>query len=361
MQNLYTVLGVPKNASNEEIKRAYRKLAHQYHPDKNPNDKRAEERFKQATQAYEVLSDTKKRKKYDQFGAFNFDPNANLGQNFSDLFGDLFSDFFSKGSQGKKKGQAKDTEVELAIDLPTAITGGQEILEITRTSRCSSCSGTGSAPGTDLRMCHACGGGGEIRVQQGLLSVSKKCSYCKGKGRIIPNACKSCKGEGVVDKPTQLKVKIPPGVDEGTTLRYSGEGGATFSNAQTSDLKIVLTIQPHPIFERSGDTLFCQLPVPVTTLMVGGHIEVPIIGGSVRMKVPPETPNGKVFRLRAKGSPTLARPNSPGDLHVTLVAEIPTQLSPKQQELLRAFAKAEQPGNYPNSKSFLEKAKKEQT
>ena len=357
MKDLYRTLGVFKADTSDEIKRAYRKLAHQYHPDKNPDNESAEERFKQATEAYEILIDAKKRKKYDQFGSFNFDPDSNLGQNVSDLFGDLFSDFFSKRSASHDKKAGRDRTVELTIDFETAIAGGEEIIELNRTSRCITCNGTGSAPGTELRMCHACGGGGEIRVQQGLLSVSKKCSYCQGKGRIIPHSCKTCEGEGVVDKPTALKVQIPPGSDDGTTLRYAGEGERSFSGSTQGDLLIVLAVDPHALFRREGDSLYCELPVPITTLILGGQIDVPVVGGAVRMKLPPATHNGRVFRLRGKGSPKLNRKGEVGDLHVTVVAEIPVELTEKQRELLKALQKEDRPDNYPDRKAFWDKTK----
>ena len=280
-----------------------------------------------------------------------------MGQNFSDLFGDLFSDFFAKRSSNRNKKPGRDRTVELTIDFETAIAGGEEVIEINRTSRCITCNGTGSAPGTELRMCHACGGGGEIRIQQGLLSVSKKCSYCQGKGRIIPHGCKTCNGEGVVDKPTQLKVKIPPGSDEGTTLRYGGEGERSFSGESPGNLLIILTVDPHPIFKRDGESLYCELPVPITTLILGGQIDVPIVGGAVRMKLPPGTHNGRVFRLRGKGAPKLNRKGDAGDLHVTVVAEIPVQLSEKQEELLKALQKEDHSDNYPDREEFWEKAK----
>jgi len=351
MKDLYNILGLHRDATTDEIKRAYRRLAHQYHPDKNPSAQ-AEERFKEATAAYETLSDPKKRKRYDQFGSMGFNPGVDLGQNLKNIFSDLFK---KRGVASSKRG--KDRTIELTVDFNTAIHGGEEAITLTRASRCLLCTGTGAKPGTDLKGCHACEGSGEIRVQQGMLSVSKRCGYCHGKGRIIHTPCEACVGEGVIDKPSQLRVKIPPGTDTGTTLRYAGEGERGFSGTNPGDLKVLLTVSPHPVLDRTGPDLYCEIPVPVMTLILGGSVDVPTTGTIVRMKIPPQTQNGKIFRLRGKGAPALNSPERRGDQHVTVRAEIPTNLSAAQITLVQELRQLAQPDNYPEARHFWERAK----
>jgi molecular chaperone DnaJ len=327
VRDLYEVLGVNRGASASEIKRAYRKLAHKLHPDKNPGDKTSEDRFKEISVAYEILSDDDKRRKYDRMGAAGVGMGEGAGaQNFGDVFSELFGDFFAGRRAKSSKERGKDRRYTLEVDWRTAIFGGERTLEVTRQSRCVSCSGTGVKPGTAPQICHACGGGGEIRVQQGLFSVGKKCNYCRGRGRIITHPCVACGGEATVSKQASLTVRIPPGADEGTTLRYPGEGEAGRDGGPSGDLRVVLAVKPHAVFRREGADIHVELPVSFREAALGAQVEVPTIDGRVRMRVPPGTQNGRVFRLRGKGAPRLEA-DGRGDQHVTIVVEVPEQLS----------------------------------
>ncbi|MBI3178241.1 MAG: molecular chaperone DnaJ, partial [Deltaproteobacteria bacterium] len=309
MKDYYEVLGVSRDATPEEIKTSYRRLAHRYHPDKNPGDKAGEERFKEASRAYEVLSDLDKRRRYDRHGRAAFegagaDAYAGFGRNVSDLFGEIFSDFFSrKEKRGRARG--RDRVYPLDVDFLPAVFGGERTLEVIRHDRCETCSGTGARPGSLPQMCHACGGSGQVRVQQGLLSVSKRCTYCRGRGKLIAKACDVCDGKGDLERQAQLKVRIPRGAGDDTVLRYAGEGEPGTGGGPAGDLRVVLRVRPHSIFSREGDNIHCHVPITLAEAVLGGSVEVPTVDGRVRMKVPPGTQSGHTFRLRGKGAPRL--------------------------------------------------------
>lgn len=362
MRDFYEILGVEASADVEEIKRAYRRMAHKYHPDKNPNDAYAEERFKEASRAYEVLSDPNLRRRYDRFGHAGVNAGNGAGdgqqsgfaQNMGDVFSEIFADFFGGRARGGTRAQREkgaDKVVNLTVDFETAAFGGEQLLELDRDVRCSECSGTGAQPGSSPQLCHACGGGGEIRVQQGLFSVSKRCTYCKGRGRLVLHPCKACDGRGVLERHSRLKVKIPPGADSGTTLRYSGEGEPGTGGGPAGDLRVVLSVREHPLFKRDGADLHCEMPIGLVEATLGGQVEVPTLDGSVRMRLPPGTQNGRVFRLRGKGLPS-AQHGARGDQHVRVMVETPVSLAPEQQKALQALKSLSGPRHYPRRAEF---------
>ncbi len=358
MRDPYEVLGVQRNANETEIKKAYRRLAHRYHPDKNPGDKSAEERFKETTAAYELLSDPQKKQRYDTMGAAGFSAegftpgSAGFNQNFGAVFGEIFGDFF--GKKGRTKERGKDRVVRLSIDFKTAALGGQKNLPLTRRFRCETCTGTGSKPGSAPQICHACGGTGEIRVQQGLFTVGKRCGYCYGRGKMVVDACRTCNGLGHSEKQSEVVVNIPPGSEEGTTLRYSGEGEAS-SYGPPGDLRVILSVQAHPVFQREANDIHIEVPITLTEATLGAQIEVPTLTGRVRMKLPPGTSSGKVFRLRGKGISSSS--GAQGDQHVTVIIEAPQKLTPEQLQLLEKLKKIDDDQHYPQRAEFWNKVK----
>lgn len=362
MRDLYEVLDLQRSASQSEIKKAYRKLAHQYHPDKNDGDERAEERFKEISQAYDVLGDEKKRQQYDRFGAAGmrgspFSGGAGFngggqGQGFGDVFSEIFGDFFGgRGRPGGARTRGSDRTIRLKVDFRTAALGGERTLEIDRNKNCDTCTGTGAKPGSSPQICHACGGSGEIRVQQGLFSVSKRCTYCKAKGRIITEACPTCEGLGSSSKRAQMKVKVPAGADEGTTLRYAREGDPGQGGGAAGDLLIVLEIAAHPFFIRDGADLQCELPIAFTEAALGAQVEVPTLTGKVRMKIPPGTQSGRVFRLRGKGVRKL-NDSGTGDQHVSIRVEVPKNLSTADEKRVASLRSLEDEVHYPDRAKF---------
>ncbi len=362
MRDLYEVLGVEREASGDEIKRAYRRLAHKYHPDKNPNDPAAEERFKEASVAYEVLSDEDKRRRYDRLGhagvgtggdgqGFGGFGGAAAGAGFGDVFSEIFGDFFGGKKGGKQRERGKDRRFTLAVDWQAAIHGAERTIDVPRTTKCQACSGTGSKPGSAPQICHACGGGGEIKVQQGLFTVSKRCTFCKGRGKIVTHPCKSCDGLGHSEQRTTLKVRVPPGADDGTTLRYPGEGEPGHGGGGPGDLLVVLSVEAHPVFKRQGADILVELPVSVREAALGAQVEVPTIDGRVRMRLPPGTQSGRVFRLRGKGAPALSG-GERGDQHVTVVVETPQELTPVEQKIVEQLERLEHERHLPRRAAF---------
>lgn len=359
MMDLYAVLGVERSATADDIKRAFRRLAHQLHPDKNPGDKQAEERFKEATHAYEVLSDPGARQRYDRMGAAAHaasEPRRTpAGQGVGEVFSEIFGDIFGKrGATVRERG--KDRRLELEVDFRTAIFGGEQIVQVTRSQRCSGCRGTGARPGSAPQLCHACGGSGAIHVQQGVLEVNRRCNYCRGRGKIIAAPCAPCQGLGIIETPAQLRVKVPPGVEDGTTLRYAAEGEAGVGGGPPGDLRVVLNVAPHPIFERQGHDLHCELPVPLVDAALGAYVEVPTLDGRVRMRLPPGTQTGRVFRLRGKGVP-LAGGEGRGDQHVTIVVEVPQNVGDRERALLEQLRACQSAGSYPRFEEFWQRVR----
>ncbi|MFC1610173.1 molecular chaperone DnaJ [Myxococcota bacterium] len=355
MRDFYDVLGVDRDATKKEIKQAYHRLAHKFHPDKNPDDRAAEDRFKEATRAYDVLSNPDKRRKYDRLGPTGFqDGGQDFRSGFSgfgDVFSEIFGDFFGRKHSGVGK-RGRDRTYTLDIEFHTAVLGGEHTIEVSRASRCKHCSGTGSHPGSSPQICHACGGSGEIRVQQGLLSVSKKCTYCRGKGKIITKPCKDCDGRGHIERKTDLRVRIPPGSDEDTVLRYAGEGEPGTNGGRSGDLRILLNVESHPVLTRDGPDLLCEVPVTFVEAALGAQIEVPTLDGRVRMRLPPGTQSGHIFRLRGKGVPRAS--DEHGDQHVTVKVEIPTALNESQRQAIETLRQLDDQ-HYPERKAFWRK------
>ncbi|MCS6946444.1 MAG: molecular chaperone DnaJ [Steroidobacteraceae bacterium] len=353
-RDYYKVLGVAKNASEDEIKKAYRRLAMKYHPDRNPGDKEAEEKFKEAKEAYDVLSDAEKRAIYDQHGHDGVEAirqggvgagagftgaTAGFGADFGDIFGDVFGDIFGGGRRGGARSQVfrgADLRYELQLDLQQAVFGHQAEIEIPKLMECDSCHGTGAARGHSPVTCETCGGSGQVRVSQGFFQLQQTCPRCRGAGRIVRSPCEKCLGQGRVRRTKRLSVKIPAGVDTGDRIRLAGEGEAGRNGGPPGDLYVEITVREHPIFERDGEHLSCEVPISFATAVLGGSVEVPTLDGHVVLKIPPETQSGRVFRLREKGVKPV-RSSTRGDLFCRVVVETPINLTSEQRELLRRF------------------------
>ncbi|MCP5498386.1 MAG: molecular chaperone DnaJ [Leptospiraceae bacterium] len=352
-QSYYEILGVAKSASEDEIKKAYRKLAIKYHPDKNKGDKAAEEKFKEATEAYEVLRDPEKRRMYDQFGKAGVNAGgAGFGQgaytDFSDIFGDfsdIFGDFFGGGRGQRRHGpkRGSDLRYNLEISLEDAALGKEYKIEIPRLETCPDCSGSGAAKGAQPSACPDCGGTGQVRRTQGFFSIASTCGRCGGRGSIITNPCRTCSGQGMVEKRKTINIKIPPGVESGSRLKVSGEGEAGPNGGPSGDLYVVTHIKRHPTFERQGNDLVMSKTISMVTACLGGDIEVPTIEGkNIKMKVPEGTEPGQVFRLKGHGIPYLGSYGK-GDQHVVIKVEIPKKLTKRQRELLMEFDQENDP------------------
>lgn len=347
-RDYYEVLGVSKDAASEEIKKAYRKLALQYHPDRNPGDKKSEENFKEAAEAYAVLSDAEKRAQYDQFGhslgGRGFEGFEGFSENFSgfgDIFGDLFEDFFGTSSRGRgtRARHGADLQVTLEITLEEVLTGHETKIELSRRETCGECKGTGAELGSKKTTCPDCGGRGEVRIAQGFFTLRRTCPKCRGEGEKIERPCPRCKGGGLVRGKRPLKIKIPPGIDEGTRLRLSGEGESGERSGPRGDLYVNVEIKPHPVFERRGTEIYCQMLIPYTLAVLGGEITVPALAGKESLKIPAGTPAGKVFRIKGKGVPALGHPSVRGDELVRIDIEIPAKISDAERKPLQEFAK----------------------
>lgn len=365
-RDYYEVLGVNRDASDDEIKKAYRKLAMKHHPDRNPDNPKAEESFKEAKEAYEILSDGQKRAAYDQYGHAGVDPSAGGGGagfgNFADAFGDIFGDIFGGGGGGNRRSnvyRGADLRYNMEISLEDAARGTETKIRIPVMAECETCHGSGARPGTQPVTCTTCGGHGQVRMQQGFFSVQQTCPKCHGSGKMVKEPCPTCHGGGRVKQHKTLSVKIPAGVDEGDRIRLSGEGEAGVNGGPPGDLYVVVHLKKHEIFERDGANLHCEMPISFSTAALGGEIEIPTLDGHAKMKVPPETQTGAVFRLRGKGIKPL-RSSDTGDLMCHVVVETPVKLTERQKELLRELEDINQQDSgkhSPRAKSWMTKVK----
>ena len=341
-RDYYEVLGVDHGASEADVKKAYRRLAMKYHPDRNPDNADSEERFKEATEAYEILADTEKRERYDRFGHAGVEGMASgfdgFSGNFSDIFSDVFGDLFS-GGRGRARSSAQrggDLRYSLEINLEQAVAGDNVEIRVPSLQMCDDCEGTGATAGTKPVDCPSCGGTGQLRVSQGFMAFQQTCPRCRGVGKVIKDPCRSCNGGGRVEQRETLSVRVPPGIDDGDRLRLTGKGDAGLNGGPPGDLYVQFSVAEHPIFERDGSNLYCDVPLSFVDAVLGGEIDVPTLDGRVKLKVPPETQTGKLFRLRGRGSPS-ARGGPTGDLLCRMVIETPVRLSEQQKDLLREF------------------------
>jgi molecular chaperone DnaJ len=363
-RDYYEVLGVNKDCAEDELKKAYRRLAMKWHPDRNPDNPKAEEHFKEAKEAYEILSDASKRAAYDQFGHAGVDPQAAAGAGGMGGFGDIFSDIFGEIFGGGRGGRSTvfrgaDLRYNLEITLENAAHGMETKIRIPALAVCETCRGTGARAGSQPTTCPSCRGAGQVRVSQGPFSIAQTCPRCHGTGSIIPNPCTACQGSGRVKLQKTLSVKIPAGVDEGDRVRLSGEGEPGVNGGPPGDLYVQVHIKPHAVFQRDHDDLHCEMPVSITTAALGGEIEIPTLEGSARIRVPQETQSGKTFRLKGKGIRGV-RSQLPGDLFCHVVVETPVQLTERQRQLLREFeslSSADSARHNPRAKGWLEKVK----
>ncbi|MBB5018241.1 molecular chaperone DnaJ [Chitinivorax tropicus] len=365
-KDFYEVLGINRDASEEDIKKAYRKLAMKYHPDRNPDNPQAEEKFKEAKEAYEILSDSQKRAAYDQYGHAGVDPQAGMGGGgagfggFADAFGDIFGDIFG-GARGGRSNvyRGADLRYNLEITLEEAARGCDKQIRIPTMDECKTCDGSGAKPGTQAKTCSTCGGHGQVRMQQGFFSIQQTCPTCHGTGKVIPDPCRDCHGAGRVKSHKTLSVKIPAGIDEGDRIRLAGEGEHGTNGGPSGDLYVQLHLKPHSVFQRDGVDLHCEMPISFTTAALGGEIEIPTLEGAAKIKIPAETQSGKVFRLRSKGIKPV-RGSIPGDLMCHVVVETPVNLTERQKELLReleAISQGDSETHNPRAKSWMDKVK----
>ena len=342
-RDYYEVLGVKRGASDADVKKAYRRLAMKYHPDRNTGDAEdAEEKFKEASEAYEVLSDDEKRERYDRFGHAGVDGASGSGFNaggfadIGDVFGEVFGDIFSGGRARRGPRRGRDLQYTLDLSLEQAVRGDRVEISVPTLAACEECDGSGAKPGTSPSRCGDCDGRGQVRVSQGFFSLQQTCPRCRGAGRIVLDPCRACSGHGRVERRKTLSVEVPAGVDSGDRVRLTGEGEAGPSGAPAGDLYVQMHVAEHPIFTRDGNHLYCDVPLGFADAALGGEIEVPTLDGRVKLKVPPETQTGKLFRLRGRGAPAV-RGGAPGDILCRVVVETPVRLSDKQKDILREF------------------------
>ena len=350
-RDYYEVLGITKNATEAEIKKAFKRMAMKYHPDRNPDNAEAEDKFKESKEAYDILSDGQKRAAYDQFGHAGVDPSAGGGGfgggggggNFSDVFGDVFGDIFGGGGGARGGGgggqrvyRGADLRYNLELSLEDAVKGSSVNIRIPTQIACDECGGSGAKKGTTPTTCTTCGGHGQVRMQQGFFSLQQTCPRCHGNGKMIDSPCGKCHGHGRVEKQKTLSVKVPAGVDTGDRIRLSGEGEAGENGGPPGDLYVHMNVKQHPIFQRENNDLYCEVPISVTTAALGGELEVPTLNGRVKLKVPAESQTGKLFRMRGKGVRSV-RGGAVGDLLCRVSVETPVNLTKKQKELLKEF------------------------
>ncbi len=366
-KDFYEVLGVNRDASDDEIKKAYRKLAMKHHPDRNPDNPKSEEQFKEAKEAYEILSDAQKRGAYDQYGHAGIDPQAGMGAGaagggFGDAFGDIFGDIFGRGggSGGRSNVyRGADLRYNLEISLEDAARGSETRIRIPTMEECEVCDGSGAKPGTEPKSCPTCGGHGQVRMQQGFFSLQQTCPKCHGTGRFIPTPCTTCHGAGRTKQHKTLSVKIPAGIDEGDRIRLSGEGEPGVNGGPSGDLYVQIHLKEHAVFQRDHDDLHCEMPIGFAISALGGEIEIPTLDGMARLKIPAETQSGKVFRLRGKGIKGI-RSVGRGDLMCHVVVETPVNLTERQRELLKEFEdiNLKDAGHHnPRAKGWMDKVK----
>lgn len=355
-RDFYEVLGVQKNASREEIKKAYRQLAIKHHPDRNPDNKGSEEKFKEATEAYEILADDRKRQAYDQYGFAGLSgmgqPTAQdfstIFQGFEDIFGDvsgIFDSFFGGGSarrrsSGRGGGQrGSDLRYDMEISFLEAAFGAKKEVSYPRAERCEACRGTGADKGSGRKLCPTCGGSGQVRRNSGFFSIASTCPSCNGEGEIIEKPCAECRGAGTVRRTRTLTISIPAGIEDGKRLSVAGQGDAGINGSQDGDLYVFLKVQPHESFERDGRDIYCAVPISITQAALGADIVVPTLDDkTVRVTIPPGTQNGRILRLRGEGIPELHNPGKRGDMYIKIVVRVPTKITPKAKELLKELA-----------------------
>src|SRR5262252_3561772 len=369
-RDYYKVLDVPRTATEAQVKQAYRRLAMKYHPDRNPSDRDAEERFKEAKEAYEVLTDAHKRALYDQHGHAGIEAAARgggrgpfgAGDAFSDIFGDVFGDIFGSARRGGRSQvfRGADLRYELELELGQAVFGTTAEIEVVKLAECGTCNGSGAAKGSQPATCESCGGAGQLRISQGFFQLQQTCPRCRGSGTVIRNPCDTCLGQGRVRATRKLSVKVPAGVDSEDRVRLAGEGEAGRNGGPAGDLYVEIHVREHPLFERDGEHLSCEVPVSFATAVLGGTVEVPTLDGAVSLKIPSETQSGRVFRLRDKGVKPV-RGGSRGDLFCRVVVETPVNLSNEQREMLRKFdesLKKDVGKHTPRGESFFEGVKR---
>lgn len=366
--DLYEVLGVSRDASERDIKKAYKKLAMKYHPDRTKGDKELEQKFKEVRAAYEVLSDPQKRAAYDEYGHAAFEQgHGGFGgagaADFADIFGDVFGDIFGGGRRGRSQPQrGADLRYNLEMSLEEAVRGKEVELRVPKLSTCEDCQGSGAKAGTSAETCGHCHGSGHIQIRQGFFAVQQTCPHCRGRGKVIKDPCRTCHGDGRVERTKTLSVKIPAGVDTGDRIRLAGEGEAGEMGAPAGDLYVQVHVREHPIFTRDGNNLYCEVPLSFTRAALGGDIEVPTLDGKVMLKIPAETQTGKLFRLRGKGVKSV-RSGVVGDLICKVVVETPVNLSEQQRTLLRELEESmgtgEEAARYrPKEKGFFDGVRK---
>jgi len=369
-KDFYEVLGVGKDASSDQIKSAYRKLAVKYHPDKNKNDKASEDKFKEASEAYHVLSNSERKQNYDNFGHAAFENggggrggfgNFDFSNSFSDIFEDFFGDFSgaSSGRRGRRNSNLRgsDLRYDLSISLEEAYAGKKQDIKFSTSEKCNTCKGNGSKPGHDVSACSMCGGNGQVRSSQGFFTVQQTCPQCSGNGEEITNPCSDCNGQGKKQTSKRLSVTIPKGVNDGTRIRLAGKGEAGSRGAGSGDLYLFINVYSHDLFKRSDENLFFECPISIADAALGASIEIPTIdGGKAKIKIPSGTQNGKQFRLKGKGMPYM-RGSGDGDLYVKINTEVPVSLNKEQKELLEKFREIENEKSNPSIKKYFQKAK----